>query len=228
MVTKTSTTPWPDQSELVMVRDWFYPGRAAKDPYSTASQEDMRREAIAKVNIWTFKTHKVPAACLSTADLSDSILHYEEMSRTGDPTSYRAVQFMFAFAFLRFVNAFVDRDVARAATASLATSDDNMGEERAIKNVGESSMYAHAAAISMPSRFVDLRHQVSHGELPEVKTLKKTVDDALVWLWEKWWKTNATGDPAAAVRRFEVRREQRLQAAAAQKEDTAPTIFVAS
>lgn len=228
MALKPSTNPWPDQSELVMVRDWFYPGRAAKDPYSTTSQEDMRREAIAKINIWTFKTHKVPAACLSTADLTDSILHYEEMTRTGDPNSYRAVQFMFAFAFLRFVNAFVDRDVARAATASLATSEDDLDEERIIKNVGESSMYAHAAAISMPTRFVDLRHQVSHGELPETRTLKKAADDALVWLWERWWKTNAVGDSAVALRRFETRKQQRLQATCAQKEDTAQIVSVAS
>jgi len=228
MATKATTTPWPDNTELAMVRDWFYPNRALRDPYNTGSQEDMRKEAIAKVNIWTFKTHKTPPACLSTADLTDSVLHYEEMTRTGDPNSYRAVQFMFAFAFLRFVNAFVDRDVARAATASLATSEDDLEEERIVKNVGESSMYAHAAAIAMPGRFVDLRHQVSHGELPEVKTLKKASDDALVWLWERWWKINATGDPAVAIQRFEMRRERRLQRFVAQRDDLAQVISVAS
>ena len=211
-----------------MVRDWFYPDRAINDPYSAAGQDDMRREAIAKVNIWTFKTHKVPPACLSTADLTDSILHYEDMTRAGYPDSYRAVQFMFAFAFLRFVNAFVDRDVARAATASLATSEDDLDEMRIIKNVGESSMYAHAAAISMPSRFVDLRHQVSHGELPEVQILKKAADDAMAWLWERWWKTNATGDPTVALRRFETRREQRLQTTDAQKEGLTQIVSGAS
>ena len=212
MTSKSFTPPWQDESELVMVRDWFYPSRASRDPYETLSKDDMRREAIAKVNIWTFKTHKVAPAIMSTADITDSILHYEELTRTGDPDSYRAVQFMFAFAFLRFVNSLVDRDVARAATATLATSEDDSDEERNLKSAGESSMYAHAAAISMPSHFVDLRHQVSHGELPEVKTLKTAADEALAWLWDRWWKTNAKGDPTVALRRFEVRKEQRLQA----------------
>lgn len=205
----SASTPWQDDSELAMVRDWFFPEKATRNPYDTRSQEDMRREAIAKVNIWTFKSHKIPPAILSTADLADSILHYEDMTRTNDPNSYRAVQFMFAFAFLRFVNGFVDRDVAKVASSALATSEDDHEEERHVKTTGESSMYAHAAAISMPSRFVDLRHQVSHGELPDVKVLKNSADEALVWLWERWWKTNATGDPSVALRQFEVRTELR-------------------
>lgn len=225
MASKSSTSPWADHSELAMVREWFYPNRRNIDPYSTVSHEDLRREAIAKVNIWTFKSHQMPPACLSTADLTDAILHYEEMTRTRGPDSYRAVQFMFAFAFLRFVNAFVDRDVARAATASLVTSEDDLDEERILKHVGESSMYAHAAAISMPSRFVDLRHQVSHGELPDMNTLKKAADDGLIWLWERWWKANATGDPAVAQKRFDISREQR-SGRMAQKEVLAQIISV--
>ncbi|KAJ9653708.1 rRNA-processing protein las1 [Neophaeococcomyces mojaviensis] len=201
--------PWRDESELAMVRDWFFPDRTKKDPYTSNNIEDMRPEAVARVNVWTFKSHRVPPAILSTADLTDSILKYEQMAQTADPNSYRAVQFMFAFAFMRFVNSFVDRDVARAATASLATSEDDAEEERNTKVVGESSMYAHAAAISMPSRFVDLRHQVSHGELPEVRTLKNAAEDALAWLWERWWKGNAIGDAALALRRFEARKQQR-------------------
>lgn len=206
----TGYLPWQDDSELAMVRDWFYPQQVTTDPYDTRAQADMRREAIARVNVWTFKSPKTPPAVLSTADLTDSIIHYEEMTRSCDLNSYRAVQFMFAFAFLRFVNGFVDRDVAKSATTSLAASEDDVDEERPIKAVGESSMYAHAATISMPSRFVDLRHQVSHGELPDVKLLKNAAEEALLWLWERWWKINATGDPSVAYRRFEVRQGQKL------------------
>ena len=212
MKSTTLTTPWQDESDLAMVRDFFYPDRVSKDPYGPTGKEDMRREAIAKVNIWTFKTHKTPPAILSTADLTDSILHYEDFSRTGEPDSYRAVQFMFAFAFLRFVNSFVDRDVARTATASLATDADDFEDDGNVKVTGESSMYAHAAAIAMPSRFVDLRHQISHGNLPELDTLRLAAEEAMDWLWNRWWSTNVKGDPATAVRRFEALRERRQQA----------------
>jgi len=206
-----------------MVRDWFFPNRTTKDPYGSEHIEDMRSEAIAKVNVWTFKSHKVPPAVLSTADLTDSILKYEQMAQTADPNSYRAVQFMFAFAFMRFVNGFVDRDANRAATASLATSEDDIEEERNVKVAGESSMYAHAAAIAMPSRFVDLRHQVSHGELPEVHVLKKAAEDAMAWLWDRWWKGNVTGDAALALRRFRANRQQREQMQHGEQADAAPT-----
>lgn len=205
MLSTLSANAWQDESELALVRDWFYPDRAARDPYGSLSDVDMRREAIASVNIWTFRSHKVPPAVLATADLSDSIIHWEELERTGDCNLYRSVQFMFAFAFLRFVNGFVDRDIARAKNATLSMGDDETDEEGYRKISGESSMYAHAVTIGMPERFVDLRHQVTHGKVPDLMHLKKAADEALNWLWDRWWKTNATGDSAAAARRFIVR-----------------------
>lgn len=208
MNAKSALIPWQDESELAMVRDWFFPAQAVKDPYDAQIQEDMRREAVARVSVWTFKSYEVSPAVLSTADLTDSLLHYEDLTRSRDPNSYRATQFMFAFAFLRFVNAFVDRDVARTAATAVPISDTEMEDDRVVKSAGETSMYAHAVAIGMPSRFVDLRHQVSHGAVPEVKTLKKAADEALLWLWNKWWKSNATGDSAVALARFKARREQ--------------------
>lgn len=215
----TNTIAWQDESELAMVRDWFYPGQKSTDPYQSAENEDMRNEAVARVNVWTFKTHKVPAAVIATADLTDSILQYEHMERAQNAESYRAVQFMFAFAFLRFVNGFVDRDVAKDAVASLVASENDDDEDRVPKTAGESSMYAHAAAISMPSRFVDLRHKVNHGVVPDVQILKQAADEALVWLWHKWWKNNAIGDSGIAWARFEAKGAARGRASKRDQED---------
>ena len=75
-------------------------------------------------------------------------------------------------AFVKFVNGFVDRDVAKATTASLLTTrteqaaDDGVLARRlsVIKGGGESSMYAYAAKIGLPEMFVDLRHEIVHGE----------------------------------------------------------------
>lgn len=202
--------PWRDQSELALVREWFYPSRTPDDPYDSKPTSDMRSEAIARVNIWAFKSSKIPAAVSATADLTDSIIHYEAMLDTEAPTAYRAVQFMLAFSFLRFVNSFVDRDVIRTTTASLATNDDDNEEDmdEPMKGAGESSMYAHASLIGMPARFVDLRHQVAHGEVPDIVVLNRVAVDALDWLWDRWWKHNAMGDTARALRRFEARRQR--------------------
>lgn len=202
MPSNLNVKAWQDESELALIRDWFYPDRTVRDPYSTTKSTDMRKEAIARVNTWTFRSHKVPPAVLSTADLNDSIIRYEDLERTGDFNLYRSVQFMFAFAFLRFVNGFVDRDIARMTGTALSMGEDETEEERNGKVSGESSMYAHAVAIGMPERFVDLRHQVSHGKIPEVRTLKMAADEALNWLWERWWKPNAAGDSTIAAQRY--------------------------
>lgn len=205
MISNFNAKAWQDDSELALVRDWFYPGKGLKDPYNTLKSADMRKEAIANVNTWTFRSHKVPPAVLSTADLNDSILHYEDLEQSGDFNQYRCVQFMFAFAFLRFVNGFVDRDIAKSADVIVPTGEVETEEERNGRiSGGESSMYAHAMAIGMPEKFVDLRHQVSHGKIPEVRILKRAADEALEWLWERWWKGNATADSTVAAQKLSV------------------------
>ena len=67
-------------------------------------------------------------------------------------------------------------------------------------------MYAHAANIGMPPKFVDLRHQVTHGDIPNEAYLRRMTEQALEWLWERWWIRNASGSPDAAVRELEERR----------------------
>lgn len=205
MPTAFNIKAWHDESELALVRDWFFPDRVITDPYDTIKSNDMRKEAIAMVNTWTFRSHRVPPAILSTADLTDSIIQYENLDRTGSFDQYRSVQFMFAFAFLRFVNAFVDRDIAKGTDVTLSTGEDDTEDEyNGRASGGESSMYAHAMSIGMPERFVDLRHQVSHGKVPVIDALKKAADEALDWLWHRWWKGNVTGDPTIAAHRLNV------------------------
>ena len=124
-------------------------------------------------------------------------------------------------AFCRFVNGFVDRDVAKAAlrangapnTIASATNeergDGGVGDGAITLTAtarGESSMYAHAVAIGMPERFVDLRHQATHDEMPSLEVLTQMAKKGLEWLWERWWKVNATDDPGMALREREERR----------------------
>lgn len=138
--------------------------------------------------------------------ISDS--HEESQACT---ISEGALKSIYAMAFLRFVKGFVDRDVSRAARRTglskmkATTTDDDDDEEElmsdrettsvpVIKAQGESSMYAHAALIGMPSQFVDLRHRCVHGVVPDLQELRRMSRQALEWLWERWWTGNAEGD----------------------------------
>jgi ribosomal biogenesis protein LAS1 len=172
----------------------------------------MRQRAVDKVDLWMFKAGQLPPAIVATASLTEAVLHDEaRRGSSGTVVSESALQSIYAMAFARFVNGFVDRDVARSRTAemvkedSTAESEEETATSLTTANKGESSMYAHAATIGMPQKFVDLRHQVTHGDIPNVTYLRKMTEQALEWLWERWWTKHATGSSELAVRELEDR-----------------------
>jgi hypothetical protein len=212
--------PWKTDSELAVIRDWFYPQRAKYDVYS-GPQPDMRKRAISKVNLYLFKAGDIPHAITSTANLTEAILHDSQENRSSH-ISDSAMISIYAMALVKFVNGFVDRDVAKAASVSLAgqqTENSEEGEDtaQAVKGGGESSMYAHAARIGMPEGFVDLRHEIVHGRIPALQLLRGRTWEGLEWLWEKWWVKHATGDPDQALNEMELRQKEIADVLSAQE-----------
>jgi ribosomal biogenesis protein LAS1 len=248
MIKRLPLPPWRHESELAMVRDWFYSQHAKSDAFS-APPGDMRQRAVDRVNLWLFKAGQLPPAVLATANLTEALIHDDEVrkrKRKPGPeqaqgqaqaqaqaqatmgVSVQALQSIYAMAFARFVNAFVDRDVARSHAADLTVLDSDDGEDISTMLTtntggatptgrGESSMYAHAATIGMPDVFVDLRHQVTHGDIPSLVYLRRMTVNALEWLWERWWVKNATGDPTRALWELAERRQIALEAQTARR-----------
>ena len=140
-----------------------------------------------------------------------------------DKVSQGIVRSAYSMAFARFVTGFVDRDVRMERLGVVVLS--NMGDEdsdgnenegedgpdereqggqlraHASKSIGESSMYAYAKRIRMPTHFVDLRHATVHGQLSSVADLRQRSREGLDWLWEVWWKRHVKGDAARDKRR---------------------------
>ena len=50
------------------------------------------------------------------------------------------------------------------------------------------SMYTQAQKIGLPALFVDIRHEATHGDMPNLTNLRSAADRALRWLWEDYWK----------------------------------------
>jgi ribosomal biogenesis protein LAS1 len=50
------------------------------------------------------------------------------------------------------------------------------------------SMYKTAEQIGLPAIFVDVRHDATHGPAPSLPVLRRRVQEALAWLWERYWK----------------------------------------
>ena len=208
-----------------MVRDWFFPSHAKQDLFAATvsdSAQDMRQRAVDKVNLWTFKAGRLAPAIVATASLTEATLHDEaRKSAPGTVISDSAMQSIYAMAFARFVNGFVDRDIARSLAAEMAggdsttESEEDMATSSAVPGKGEKSMYAHAATIGMPQEFVDLRHQIAHGDIPNLAYLRQMTAKAMEWLWERWWVKHAAGSPDLAIRELGERRRISREAARA-------------
>ena len=198
---RVTWTPWKNGSELAMVRDWFFPEHAAKDPYA-APIVDFRKEAVHAVYQWEAQNRdlELPHSVIATASLTDAALHDTKPSEQRlSYISDQALQSIYAMAFCRFVNGFVDRDVAKSSLTAMATTtvthEDGL---TTIQSRGEGSMYALAGKIGMPIRFVDMRHQITHERMPAIEDLARLTGEALEWMYERWWKRNAAFDPTEA------------------------------
>jgi hypothetical protein len=194
-------TPWKSGSELAMIRDWFFANHAIKDPYSPPT-EDLRKAAIDTVSRWEAQNRdlELPHSILATASLSDAILHDTKPSTERlQHITDQALQSIYAMAFSRFVNGFVDRDVTKSSLTAMATTTvtDEDGLTTSTSR-GESSMYALATRIGMPLRFVEIRHQITHERLPSIEELAGLAEEALEWMYQRWWKINASFDSTEA------------------------------
>lgn len=194
-------TPWKNGSELGMIRDWFFPQHANKDPYSPPT-EDLRIQAISTVTHWKERNRDLdlPHSILATSSLTDAMLHdTKPVAERAQHISDQALESIYAMAFCRFVNGFVDRDVSKSSLTALATST-MTGEDGDLTGVsfGESSMYALAAKIGLPVRFVEIRHQITHEKIPPIEELAELTEEALEWMYRRWWKVYADFDSTEA------------------------------
>lgn len=134
------------------------------------SSSDRRRHAVDRVMAWKLRGN-LPHAVESTALLIDAVLHHSSNSSN----SIFSIRAVYSAAFCRFVTGFCD--IGRH-------------KERSLEPV---SMLDMARQIDMPAEFVQLRHEATHEELPNVQRLVRATDEALKWLWRVYW--SRLGEP---------------------------------
>ena len=49
-------------------------------------------------------------------------------------------------------------------------------------------MFTKAQEIGIPASFVELRHEITHAELPSLVVLRRAVERAMTWLWDDFWR----------------------------------------
>jgi len=65
----------------------------------------------------------------------------------------------------------------------MTTVDCDIGQNSVVKR----SMYEMAEVIGMPETWVELRHEITHGQVPDLRILEQSVKAALTWLWDIFW-----------------------------------------
>ncbi|GAB1214436.1 hypothetical protein ATERTT37_003599 [Aspergillus terreus] len=92
---KVIFTPWKEHSQLLAVRDQFYPPLTYDGP-------DLRSKACATISVWKIRGN-LPHAVEATALLTDAILHDDAQKN-----SVFSIRATYSAAFCRFVTGLVD------------------------------------------------------------------------------------------------------------------------
>ncbi|GES59762.1 glyoxylase [Aspergillus terreus] len=92
---KVIFTPWKEHSQLLAVRDQFYPPPTYDGP-------DLRSKACATISVWKIRGN-LPHAVEATALLTDAILHDDAQKN-----SVFSIRATYSAAFCRFVTGLVD------------------------------------------------------------------------------------------------------------------------
>lgn len=153
-------TPWRNHSELLRVRDWFFPNSASGEQHADA---DQRKKAFEQVSAWKLRGN-LPHAVESTWLLTEAILID---GKPGEQIPVFAIKASYITAISRFVTGLLDAQ-----------------QESKYKV----SMYTQAQKIGLPALFVDIRHEATHGDMPNLTNLRSAADRALGWLWDDYWK----------------------------------------
>lgn len=172
------------QAELLAVYRHLYP-HSSFLPSNTSSPVD-RHNALSTVQLWINRS-ACPFAVETTALLVQSVILDEHMQRMAASAVSSAaastsawpyaleqlgggaelgVRLNYSLALTRFVNSVVDSHQTGGFAQSIA---------------------AIAARIGLPLWFVEIRHAVTHEELPSISVCRQAARAALVWLERHFW-----------------------------------------
>ncbi|GAC98794.1 hypothetical protein PHSY_006389 [Pseudozyma hubeiensis SY62] len=168
------------QQDLLQVYRHLYP-----DSQGNISVED-RHDALSIVQLWINRS-TCPYAVETTALLVQSVVLDEHMQQIAVATLKRdyasssgpryaleqigggaelGVRLNYSLALTRFVNSVVDSHQTGGFAQSIA---------------------AIAARIGLPLWFVEVRHAVTHEELPSISVCREAAGSALAWLHRQFW-----------------------------------------
>ncbi|KAF2806506.1 Las1-domain-containing protein [Mytilinidion resinicola] len=123
--------------------------------------DDRRQEAVNQVLAWRTRKADFPLALESTCVLVEATVQ-----DGGGVLSTHSVRMLYASAISRFVTGFCDTT-----------------QETSYKQ----SMHQRAAELKLPISLVEIRHEITHRDLPSLIRLRENAKKSLDWLWRWYW-----------------------------------------
>ncbi|KKY27918.1 putative cell morphogenesis protein las1 [Phaeomoniella chlamydospora] len=183
-----------------------------KEEFVPRNPENCRLIAINMVQsvLDRFGPNELSHAVIATSQLTAALLHEERMLQKRRENDYDcvtrlSVESTLAGALSKFVTGLVDRDIKldmkeekvneRPRGKKRKSEDTNgTGKQEDIRTKQSNSMLSNAAQIGLPAAFVELRHQITHEEMPKIPQMKLMAFRALDWLWAHYWHGLDVGD----------------------------------
>lgn len=143
----------------------WYSNREWLDVYQGLFEPQGRRAALARIAIWELKSSKVPVAVSATRQLFECVEADEDNHNSGN-----GLQMMYGTAIVRFVNSYADLVKNKVLGRSIADIWRDLG---------------------LPLEVVQVRHAVTHGELPTLDRLRHVAALSLEFLRRTYWDSLA-------------------------------------
>ncbi|KAK0719787.1 Las1-like-domain-containing protein [Lasiosphaeris hirsuta] len=209
-------TPWRERSELLTVRQHFYPERYPQSQQpSSQHRQDARQDAdeseeslkiqlqrqfeddngTERDQIRKQKQHAV--ARVSVWMQRGRCPHLVESTAllTAAILSDRQLSLGLGSAFGSSSGSYAVRAAYSAAFSRFVTGLLDSHQDKARKM----SMYGVAKSVGLPATFVELRHQATHEQLPSLTRLRISAQKALDWIWHYYWRHLPDITPVASA-----------------------------
>lgn len=160
-----TVTPWRTHSDLLQFRNNVL-----------SNDINKQKDALSVLHIWKQRGN-LPHAIESTGLILEATLFHQSFissSLSSDASSYRIVaedafpvRATYTIALTRFVTGFADLGRQKA------------GPGRSMLDVAKS--------INLPAKFVEMRHEAAHEDMPSLPRLAMLAQEALRWLEVNFW-----------------------------------------
>ncbi|XP_064629829.1 ribosomal biogenesis protein LAS1L-like [Lineus longissimus] len=139
--------------------------------YNELYSDDVQKQthAVGRIRVWKSRVlHKLSASIDCTCSLIQSVIEDHSLIKAGQVIEKDvAIRMGYSIALVRFVNLITDKLQKKSFAQPV---------------------HRLAGTLGLPEWMVNLRHEATHGSLPQLSVLRSGAQLALAWLKREYWE----------------------------------------